>query len=233
MTDSKEISRFYDQWVPTQVRVGVNLRHRTIVRLLKREGLRRSDRVLEIGCGVGTVTGLVAAYLRSGRITAVDISPTSIDEARRRLSRFKHVEFVVSDMSDFAAPEKFDAVFLPDVLEHIPVEQHLALFRTLRGVIKDSGFVLIHIPNPRYQDWLRTTHPEKLQIIDQALHTYPLLRDVYESGFYLHRLSSHSVFHEISDYQALTLRVNQPLARAEPIGKHALRLKNLYARLFY
>lgn len=230
MDSPAKVSDFYDKWVTNQVNVGVNLRHRTILRLLKREGMARTDSVLEIGCGIGTVTGLVAQYLNKGKIRAVDISPMSIEQARERLARFGNIDFQVSDMSDFDATTRYDVVFLPDVLEHIPVEAHRNLFKTIRTVLKDTGFVLIHIPNPRYLDWVRKNQPEKLQIIDQSLHTYPMLEDIYANGLYLHRLTSHSIFHECSDYQMLVLRCNDPLVVAPPLGKYMLRLRNFVSR---
>lgn len=233
MQTQQDITQFYDKWVPKQVHVGVNLRHRTIFRLLKREGLRRGDRVLEIGCGIGAVTGLVANYLKTGSMVAVDISPKSIEQARHWLARQRNVEFKISDMSDFESELRFDVIFLPDVLEHIPVEQHAALFKTIKGVLKDSGFVLIHIPNPRYLDWVRIKHPEQLQIIDQSLHTYPLLKDIHAAGLYLHRLGSHSIFNDPADYQVLILRSEAAESSYRPVGKYPLYLRGLLARLLY
>ncbi len=51
---------FYDEYVSRQLAVGVNERHHAILHWLLRFGLRHANRVLEIGCGVGTPTGLIA-----------------------------------------------------------------------------------------------------------------------------------------------------------------------------
>ena len=73
---------FYDDYVERQLRVGVNERHRSILRYLLRFGLQPHHRVLEIGCGVGTLTGLLADELRDGgRLLGVDLSPRSIEAA--------------------------------------------------------------------------------------------------------------------------------------------------------
>lgn len=227
------VSEFYDKWVPEQVNKGVNLRHRKIFSLLKREGLRRGDRVLEIGCGIGAVTGLIARYLRDGNIVAVDISPKSISEAQRRLRQFGNIDFRVSDMTDFKPDGKFDAVLLPDVLEHIPMDQHRSLFQLIRECLRETGFVLIHIPNPHYLDWLRRSRPELLQVVDQSLHTDALLRDVYASNLYLHKLGSHCIFSSVPDYQAMVLLPNRPVESANPRSRSRLLLHRMIARLFY
>src|SRR5688572_25893429 len=121
MSNREEVSTFYDNRVADQVRIGINLRHRTIFRLLKKNGLNRYQRVLEIGCGVGPVTSLILKLVRDGFVHAVDISPKSIEQAKVNLSSRTNLSLSVSDMSDFSAPEKFHVIVLPDVLEHIPI----------------------------------------------------------------------------------------------------------------
>src|SRR5437016_5619241 len=125
----KDISKFYDTYNTGQLKkLGVNIRHRTILKNLKKAGLLPRHNVLEIGCGIGTVTSLIAKYCKQGKIVSVDISPETITDAKNIWKDLRNVEFLVSDMSDFKYNMKFDFVVLPDVLEHIPVEQHKNLF---------------------------------------------------------------------------------------------------------
>ncbi len=77
-----DLKAFYDEYVGRQLAVGVNERHHAILRWLRRFGLCRGDRVLEIGCGVGTLTGLIASAIGpEGFLLAVDLSPKSIEAA--------------------------------------------------------------------------------------------------------------------------------------------------------
>jgi SAM-dependent methyltransferase len=46
--------------------------------------VRRSDRLLEVGCGHGVAVSLVCERLTTGRITAIDRSPAMIEMAARR-----------------------------------------------------------------------------------------------------------------------------------------------------
>src|SRR5687767_3324590 len=81
LADYKEVSTYYDKlWaeLETQNKAGVNIRHLTILKNLKREGLGRNSKVLEIGCGIGTLTKLIAKNLGNGKIVGVDISPETI-----------------------------------------------------------------------------------------------------------------------------------------------------------
>lgn len=206
MSTRRDIASFYDNWVPDQVKIGLNRRHYLIFELLRKNGLRRSDNVLEIGCGVGPVTRLLSRYLGNGHVTGVDISPKSIEQARKNLNGRRNVELVVSDMSDFPAKKSFDVIALPDVLEHIPYESHMNLFKTLSAVLSKTGFILIHIPDPSYQDWVRAKHPERLQIVDHSLYVETIAGPISANGLYVSSLSSHSIFHAGGDYQVMIVR---------------------------
>jgi len=54
---------FCDEYVGRQLAVGVNERHYAILHWLLRFGLRHANRALEIGCGMGTPTGLIAGAI--------------------------------------------------------------------------------------------------------------------------------------------------------------------------
>ena len=64
--------------------------HAKYVRQIELLGPRRFDRVLEIGCGAGAFTALLAH--KSNHITAIDISPTAISLAKRRLADAPNIQ---------------------------------------------------------------------------------------------------------------------------------------------
>lgn len=199
----QEISGFYDKYATQQTETGVNIRHRTIMKRLKGLGMGNQSSVLEIGCGIGTLTGLLAA--KAGKVLAVDISPESIARAKQRLSKYSNLNLLVSDMSDFSSKEKFDFVVLPDVLEHIPAEQHSALFKTIAGVLKEDGRVCIHIPDPYYLEWVRANRPELLQIIDQSLYADILIPSIYPHGLVIQKLERYALQMDSEDYEWIEL----------------------------
>lgn len=227
---SKDIANFYDDYTSKQKKTGVNGRHRTIMKRLKQFGLQPHHRVLEIGCGIGTVTGLLAAYLNKGQVVGADISPKSIEMAKQNLKKFGNAEFVVSDMSSFSHTSKFDVVLLPDVLEHIPIEQHPNLFKVIRENIHEGSFVAINLPNPYYLDWARVHKPELLQIIDQSVYSNLLIPNVYANDMYLFHLECYSLFTNDSNYQWIVLKPNRPFQPGQP-DKIALAIENLKTRI--
>jgi SAM-dependent methyltransferase len=77
-------------------------------------------RVLDVGCGVGRWSRLLAA--RGARVTGVDLSPTMIAEAQRRAAAdgvAAHCRFEVQDLSKLDVGERFDLVLGVTVLQHI------------------------------------------------------------------------------------------------------------------
>jgi cyclopropane fatty-acyl-phospholipid synthase-like methyltransferase len=201
--------RFYDEYVGRQLRVGVNERHHAILRWLKQFGLSRGKRVLEIGCGVGALTGLVAdAIGPRGSLVAVDLSPGSIRAAEERLGQSDNVQFVEGDILELPLADRFDVVLLPDVIEHIPLTLHHALFSRVAGWVEADGFVLLHYPNPYYQEWCREQRPDLLQLVDQAVHVNVLLANAYPHGLHLTFFQTYPIWTLEGEYQVAVLRPN-------------------------
>jgi len=203
---NEEVSDFYDEFVERQARVGVNRRHEAIVAWLCRFGLRPDDSVLELGCGVGTVTQLVAEELPRGSVLGVDLSPHSIATARERLAAYDNVRFMAADVVAADVEGEHDVVLLPDVIEHIPLEQHDALFGRVASWVKPGGFVLLHYPNPHHLEWFHVHHPERLQIIDQPIHADVLLANAYRHGLHLDYYERYSIWVREGDYVVAVLR---------------------------
>jgi 2-polyprenyl-3-methyl-5-hydroxy-6-metoxy-1,4-benzoquinol methylase len=198
---------FYDDYVGRQTAVGVNERHRAILGWLRRFGLRPGHRVLEIGCGVGTVTALLADTLAAGgSVLGVDLSPRSVDAARERLAGRGNVRLEAADVLEMDLAERFDVVVLPDVIEHIPIEHHGRLFERIASWTEPDGFVLLHYPNPWYLDWCRAHRPEILQLVDQAIPPHHVAARAHEHGLHLAHLETYSVWVEEGDYVVALLR---------------------------
>ena len=209
---------FYDELVGRQTTVGVNERHQAIMGWLRRFGLKPSHSVLEIGCGVGTLTELLARETcGGGSILGVDLSPKSIDAARERLAGFDNVRVEVGDALEMDPGGPFDAVVLPDVIEHIPLGLHSRLFERVASWLRQDGFALLHYPNPHYLEWYQKHDPESLQFIDQPIHADVLLSNVYPHGLYLDFLQTYSIWIREGDYVVAALRPIRPDGTFTPL----------------
>jgi SAM-dependent methyltransferase len=117
----------------------------TLVGLLHHDtGYPAGSSVLEAGCGVGAQTVTLAAHSPGAQITSIDISASSVAEARRRVAAagLGNVELQQADI--FALPfaaASFDHVFVCFVLEHLP--RPVEALRILRGLVRPGGTLTV------------------------------------------------------------------------------------------
>lgn len=99
--------------------------------------------VLEIGCGVGRWTQELAA--NGNRVTAIDLSPTMIDETHERLtgSGLK-ADLQVADVATFESEHRFDAVVSVTVIQHVTDEQEFRrVFENFAKQLRPDGRVIL------------------------------------------------------------------------------------------
>ena len=230
----EKVVSFYDQFAEKQAKTGINSRHLSILDKVKNAGLQANHRILEVGCGIGTVSHLLATQVPQGKVLAVDISPESIEKAKVLWKDQKNLGFEVSDMSDFDKKgETFDFFVFPDVLEHIPVDQHFRLFQNIQKHSHADSVIFIHIPAPRYLQWMIENEPEKLQVIDQPLDSGDLIKNITANGFYLEKMETYGLFFEEKDYQYFVFRSAKPLHSSTPKSKWAVLKERIRIRLKY
>lgn len=100
--------------------------------------------VLEAGCGVGAQTVILAKNNPQVRFTSIDLSPVSVEAARKttQSAGLKNVQFQAADI--FHLPfeaASFDHVFVCFVLEHLP--NPVAALRRLAHVLKPGGTLTV------------------------------------------------------------------------------------------
>ncbi len=226
MTEKTEVKEFYDTFVENQQKVGISVRHRIIAKKLKAIGLKSNSNVLEVGCGIGTVSELIIKTIPSGKFLGCDISEGSIRTAQQRNSS-KNADFIVDDMSNFTSDIKFDFIVFPDVLEHIPVSEHSNLFANISKVSSDNAKILINIPEPNSLNWVRKNNPEKLQIIDQSLSMQDLLNNTYPHGFQVESIYPYSIHTNVNNYLSIVLVKNGAVEEYHVKSKIQQLIQNL------
>jgi SAM-dependent methyltransferase len=103
--------------------------------------VRREERVLDVGCGIGAVAFDIAE--RSGAwVVGVDLSAENIEAARTRY-RHPRVEYRVQDGLRGSHQGRFDVVVLSNILEHLP--ERPAFLREVQQAVKPSR-MLIRVP---------------------------------------------------------------------------------------
>jgi tocopherol O-methyltransferase len=103
-------------------------------------GVREGDRVLDVGCGLGGSSMLLAGNLGCSTV-GISISPVQITAARssaRSASLNDRCEFLVADAARLPiCPSSFDVVWSVECTEHLEDKQ--ALFSNLAMALKPGG----------------------------------------------------------------------------------------------
>ena len=100
--------------------------------------------VLEAGCGVGAQTVTLARNSPHARITCVDISESSLTEAKQKAQAagLQNVHFQQADIFNLPFDhDLFDHIFVCFVLEHI--SQPVEALRTLKRHLKRGGTITV------------------------------------------------------------------------------------------
>jgi len=116
--------------------------HRGEVGAFRRwSGLEPGAAILEVGCGSGVSTKLLAERLRPRRLVAIDTDPSMIRLARRRVRRViasTPTDLALADATRMAFPDReFDAVFEVGVIHHVP--EWRAALREIGRVLRPGG----------------------------------------------------------------------------------------------
>jgi SAM-dependent methyltransferase len=108
--------------------------------------------VLELGCGTGRVTLLLAAHCRF--IQGIDLSPAMLALCRQKLSDAgispTKARVDLGDITDFSLERQFDWIIAPfRVLQNLETDEQVhGLFRCIRAHLKPVGSCVLNVFHP-------------------------------------------------------------------------------------
>ncbi|MFV0132746.1 class I SAM-dependent methyltransferase [Streptomyces sp. HMX87] len=116
--------------------------------------LRPGMRVLDIGCGPGTITADLAALVPDGHVTGVDRAPEILEQARATSDErgLANVDFAVADVHALDHPDDtFCVVHAHQVLQHVgdPVQA----LREMKRVTRPGGFIAVRDSDYAAMTW--------------------------------------------------------------------------------
>jgi trans-aconitate 2-methyltransferase len=98
--------------------------------------------VVDIGCGPGNSTELLAARFAGAKAIGFDSAPDMIEAARKRLP---NIEFELADVSSWNAAGPFDVILANAVLQWVP--DHETLLPRLVGKLAPGGSLAVQMPD--------------------------------------------------------------------------------------
>ncbi|MFB8177881.1 class I SAM-dependent methyltransferase [Streptomyces sp. NPDC055966] len=116
--------------------------------------LKPHMKILDIGCGPGTITADLAELVPDGHVTGVDHAPGILEQARATAQArgLANVDFAVADVHALDYPDDtFCVVHAHQVLQHVgdPVQA----LREMRRVTKPGGFIAVRDADYAAMTW--------------------------------------------------------------------------------
>lgn len=108
-----------------------------------------NERVLDFGSGSGAGSRHLAKVLQkgNGRLTCCDISEYWMKVARKRLHKFRNVDFVLGQLTELhLEADSFDVIYVHYVLHEVPENLRQSIVREFYRILKPGGRVCIKEP---------------------------------------------------------------------------------------
>jgi len=103
------------------------------------------QRILELGCGWGSLSLWMAEHYPNATITSVSNSASQrryiMQQAAER--GLNNLNVITSDINDFTTDERFDRVVSIEMFEHMA--NHAELMRRVEGWLEDDGKLFVHV----------------------------------------------------------------------------------------
>ena len=111
----------------------------------ERARLGQGQKILELGCGWGSLTLYMARRFPRSSITAVSNSKSQREyiEAAARERGLTNVRVITADMNDFTIDTRFDRVVSVEMFEHM--RNYEELLRRVSGWLTAEGLLFVHI----------------------------------------------------------------------------------------
>jgi 2-polyprenyl-3-methyl-5-hydroxy-6-metoxy-1,4-benzoquinol methylase len=130
-------------------KLGGDLTHELYVYIFNKMKIDvRQKKVLDLGCGRGE---LCIASMRRGasKVVGIDFSADAIELAKENLRECsdlisKELIFKQANALELSLDEKFDVIFLTDIVEHLYDDQIEILFKKVEEHLSVDGRVIIH-----------------------------------------------------------------------------------------
>lgn len=126
----------------------------------KRAQLADGQRILECGCGWGSLSLYMAAKYPNSRIMAVSNSTSQREYIEKCASNrgLSNLEVVTADMNEFVIQEQFDRILTVEMFEHM--RNYQLLLEKLSYMLNESGKLFVHMFVHKQLGYLYEIHDE-------------------------------------------------------------------------
>ena len=137
------------------------------------------SKIIDIGCGPGNSTHILAQRWPKSQITGVDNSQAMIDKAS---SDFPNQDWILLDAGTDEIKDKYDIVFSNATIQWIP--NHNDLLKKFKNILTDKGIIAIQLPSffdmPLGQSIARISKENRWSAVTESVNDLFTIHDYSE-----------------------------------------------------
>jgi trans-aconitate methyltransferase len=143
-TFANEISIKNDQWDGQQYLNNSDLQYQWATSYIQKLKLRGDEKILDIGCGDGRVTAMIAQSLPNGLVLGIDASASMMQVARHLKDRVHlgNLDFIKRDAVDLGFANEFDFIVSFSCFHWI--SNHDIALQEIEKALKPNGKVFLY-----------------------------------------------------------------------------------------
>ena len=151
--------------------------------------------VLEVGCADAFGARIVNQEV--AHLTAIDVDPVFIEDAKEKLREPYNFECAVHDILESPMSNNFDGIYSLDVIEHIPREKEDLFVSNIVKSLRPAGVVMIGTPSIQSQAYASQVsidghvnckdHAQLKKLLSNYFHNvfiFSMNDEVVHTGFY-------------------------------------------------
>jgi len=129
-------------WSPSIYMTFGEERTRPAVELVARIRTEHPEHVIDLGCGPGNSTAVLAARWPNAKLEGLDSSPDMLAQARKSQVR---AEWIQADLASWSAQAKYSVIFSNATLQWL--DSHETLIPRLLGFLEKGGTFAFQVPH--------------------------------------------------------------------------------------
>lgn len=210
----KPIVNYYDAHTKFKIAdfLKVNPRVEGAWQTLSKNAPLSPKRILEVGCGMGSICAKMNKKWPDAKITGIDISIESIATATKLFANHK-VDFKVSLLNADTFNETFDYIIFMDVYEHISVTDRVVVHAALKKLLNNKGKIFLSVPTPQNLRWSLIHKPETMQPVDEHISFNVIAQLANDTQTEVQLYQNKSIWN-IADYAHIVLEKNDDFEAA-------------------
>lgn len=135
--------------------------------------LPEEGEILDLGCGFGLFSLYFALLEPRRTLTGVDIDERRINYARRSAAalRLPNARYDACDVLEWRTERRFDAIYMLDLLHHLPQESVPGFLAAAAALLKPGGAMIVKdvATTPRWKMWF-TLALDRLMVGREPIH---------------------------------------------------------------